>query len=162
MKSVTVVWMWVALSTATYALHQITGRVTTVIDGNTVEVVDQQGESYKVVLAGIDCPELGQEYGEEAKLHLEKLVLTKNIIVEIQGKDRSGNYLGIVFVDDLDPRMDLLNHGLAWAAEKGSMPGLKDLEGRARQRSTGLWEQENPTPPWVFRRQQSMMTVKGS
>jgi micrococcal nuclease len=140
----------------------VSGKVISVIDGNTLEVVTETNESYRVVLQGIDCPEIGQAFGEEARLHLEGIMLTKEITVELQGKDRWGNYIAIVFVDDLDPRIDLLNRGLAWTAEKGTTAGLKDLEERARKNYLGLWEQENPTPPWIYRRQQTMMEVKGS
>lgn len=140
----------------------VSGKVISVIDGNTLEVVTETNESFRIVLLGIDCPEIGQKFGEEARQHLEGMILAKDITVEFQGKDRWGNYVAIVFVDELDPRIDLLNHGLAWAAEKGTTPGLKDLEGRARKNYLGLWEQENPTPPWIYRRQQTMMQVKGS
>jgi endonuclease YncB( thermonuclease family) len=149
-------------SSLLFANDILNGKVTTVIDGNTLEVVTADAETYRIVLHGIDCPELGQEYGEAAKLHLEKMILSKEIMVEMMGKDRWGNYVAIVFVNDVDLRVDLLTRGLAWTVEKGAIAALKDIENRARTRNIGLWEQNDPTPPWVYRRQQSMMVVKGS
>ena len=73
------------------------GTVTSVHDGNTLSVTLNDGEKYSVVLMGIDCPELKQPYGIEAKKLLEGLVLNREIVLEIHGKDRLGNYVGIVF-----------------------------------------------------------------
>jgi endonuclease YncB( thermonuclease family) len=87
-------------SSLLFANDILNGKVTTVIDGNTLEVVTADAETYRIVLHGIDCPELGQEYGEAAKLHLEKMILSKEIMVEMMGKDRWGNYVAIVFVND--------------------------------------------------------------
>jgi endonuclease YncB( thermonuclease family) len=162
MKKV-IVFALLSLSSRLLLANEIlNGKVTSVIDGNTLEVTTGFNETYRIVLAGIDCPELGQEFGEEAKQHLEKLILSKEIVLEMKGKDRWGNYLAIVFAGDVDLRVDLLTHGLAWTAEKGAVPALKDIENRARSRNIGLWQQEEPTPPWVYRRQQSMLVAKGS
>jgi endonuclease YncB( thermonuclease family) len=160
MKRILALWVMSMVIKMGYTTDEITGRVVAVIDGNTLEVVTAGNEVYKIVLEGIDCPEIGQEFGEEAKLHAQELMLEKEITVQLQGKDRKGNHIAIVFVGDSDPRIDLLNRGLAWTSEKGAMIGLADLEGRARKRGMGLWKQENPTPPWIYRRQQSMMTTK--
>lgn len=149
-------------TTVLLANEILSGKVTSVVDGNTLEVITGANESYRIVLQGIDCPELGQEFGEEARLHLEKMILLKEIVVEMKGKDRWGNYVAIVFVNDIDLRVDLLTRGLAWVAEKGAMAALKDIEARARNRNIGLWENDNPTPPWIYRRQQSMLATKGS
>ncbi|QOI97124.1 MAG: thermonuclease family protein [Flammeovirgaceae bacterium] len=162
MKTIITITVFTFCSTWLFANEILSGRVTSVIDGNTLEVVTETNESYRVVLHGIDSPELGQEFGEDAKLHLEKMILLKEIVVEMKGKDRWGNYVAIVFVNDVDLRVDLLSRGLAWAAEKGSVAALKDIENRARNRNIGLWEQQDPTPPWVYRRQQSMLAAKGS
>ena len=56
------------------ANDQTIGKVVTVIDGNTLEVVGEDNETYKILLYGIDCPELEQEFGARAKKLLEKLV----------------------------------------------------------------------------------------
>lgn len=162
MKTIITITVLVLCANWLFANEILNGRVTSVIDGNTLEVVTGSNESYRVVLQGIDSPELGQEFGEEAKLHLEQMILSKEIVIEMKGKDRWGNYVAIVFVNDVDLRVDLLSRGLAWAAEKGSVAALKDIENRARSRNIGLWEQQDPTPPWVYRRQQTMLEAKGS
>ena len=146
-----------------WANVQIAGKVVSVIDGNTVEVMGDDNELYKILLIGIDCPELGQEFGAKAKKVLEKLVLEKNVRIEIQGKDRSGNRLGVIIVDGKeDPRFELLKEGLAWTAEKNPIEELETIKEKAREKNKGLWKEEKPTPPWIFRRQQTMLQPKSS
>src|SRR5258706_12727861 len=108
----------VSLSTAK-AEEILRGKVVNVIDGNTFEMIAEDNESYKIMLYGVDSPELGQEYGDKAKKLLEKLLLNKEITARIQGKDRKGTRLGITEAQDLsDPRIELLQAGLAWTAER--------------------------------------------
>jgi endonuclease YncB( thermonuclease family) len=141
----------------------INGKVVTVIDGNTLQVLCGNKETHTVQLIGIDSPELSQAYGEESKKYLEKMVLGKKVTVSIKGKDRRGNPLAVVLVNGKkDPRIDLLEEGLAWTAEKSPSPDLEACRMRAQQKGAGLWQQENPTPPWTYRVQQTMMEPKTS
>jgi endonuclease YncB( thermonuclease family) len=63
---------------------------------------------------------------------------------------------------ELDPRVELLKQGLAWTSEKDPIPELESHRNEAQQKGKGLWKNDNPTPPWIFRRQQSMMQPKSS
>jgi micrococcal nuclease len=56
----------------------------------------------------------------------------------------------------------LLKEGLAWTAEKNPIPELEEYRIKAKEKERGIWKQENPTPPWIYRRQQSMMQAKSS
>ncbi len=162
MKSVAFAILGLFLSSMLWAKEVITGKVVTVIDGNTLEVYTNENETYKILLFGIDSPELGQEYGEKAKRLLEKLILDKNVSVEIQGKDRWGNRLGIILIDGKDPREQLLEEGLAWTAERQPIQEFEEIKEKARQKNRGLWKEQEPTPPWAFRRQQTMTQPKTS
>lgn len=146
---------------ALFAGDSHSGIVKAVIDGNTLEI-ETNNEVQTIQLAGIDCPELGQAYGEHAKAHLEKLALQKIVEINLVGKDRWGNQLAIVMINDIDIRIELLKEGLAWTAERNPLPELESVKETARKKSKGLWEQDNPTPPWVYRRQQTNLQVKGS
>lgn len=146
-----------------WANDNIIGRVISVIDGNTLEVVGEDNQIYKILLHGIDCPELEQEYGAKAKKALEKLVLEKKVLVKIQGRDRLGNRLGVIMIEgEEDPRFELLKEGLAWTSEKNPIEELETIKEKAREKNRGLWREDSPTPPWIFRRQQSMMQPKSS
>jgi len=150
------------LSFGLRASEIIAGKVVTVIDGNTLEIFTSENETYKILLYGIDSPELDQEYGEKAKRFLEKLTLNKSINVEIQGKDRLGNRLGIVMIDGEDPREKLLEEGLAWTAERNPIVEFETIKEKSREKGKGLWKEKDPTPPWIFRRQQTLTQFKSS
>src|SRR5688572_18388351 len=97
-KYVILLAVCVVMNGLSFANGTFEGKVTSVIDGNTVEVTNDAQETMKIILAGIDSPELNQEFGEEAKQYLEKLLLKKEVTVQIEGKDRKGNPLGVVLV----------------------------------------------------------------
>lgn len=163
MKKIMSLSVALMISWCAFANDEISGKVISVIDGNTIEVVGEDNETYKIMLHGIDCPELEQEFGAKAKKFLEKLVMEKSVSVKIQGKDRWGTRLGVLFVEgENDPRHELLKEGLAWTAEKNPIAELEEMKEQAREKSKGLWKQDNPTPPWIFRRQQTLTQVKGS
>jgi micrococcal nuclease len=150
-------------ATAVFANGGTPGKVISVVDGNTIEVLGSNHETYVIVLAGIDSPELTQEYGGQARKYLEKMILKKNVTVYFQGKDRKGNHLAVVMLKgEIDPRIALLKEGLAWTAEKDPLPALEVHLTSAREKGKGLWKEENPIPPWTYRRQQSMMQPKSS
>jgi endonuclease YncB( thermonuclease family) len=139
------------------------GKVVNVIDGNTFELMTEDNSSYKIMLYGVDCPEIGQQYADKAKKVLEKLLLNKTITARIQGKDRWGTRQGITEAEGMDdPRMELLEAGLAWTSERNPVPDLEEVKEKAKQKGKGLWSEADPTPPWKYRRQQTMMQAKSS
>lgn len=157
----------IVLVLAVFSMHamafepEFNAMVVSVVDGNTVEI-ESKNERVRLMLADVDSPELGQEFGEQAKKFLEKKLLRKEVKVMLKGKDRRGNQLAVVYFDDEDIRVDLLKEGLAWTAEKNPDPQLEPYKQWAMQKSRGLWKIENPTPPWTYRRQQSMLSPKSS
>lgn len=148
---------------AQMAQDPIEAKVIEVIDGNTLVAKDENGEEWKVMLAGIDSPELNQQFGNEAKSFLEAKALKKAVTITLQGKDRWGNRLAVVMLkgkDDL--RVELLSKGLAWTSERNPIPELEKIRIEAENAKKGIWQEEQPTPPWIFRRQQTLMQEKGS
>lgn len=163
MKTLLMLFAMLALSASGFAGNVLNGKVTSVIDGNTFEMLAEDNESYKIMLFGVDSPELGQEFGEKAKKFLEKMILNKKVNVSIQGKDRWGNRLGIVLIEGMtDPRYNLLEAGLAWTAEREPIQDLEAIKEKAREKGKGLWKEQDPTPPWIYRRQQTLTQFKSS
>jgi micrococcal nuclease len=157
-----IVFLMTLIAASVSAQEELAGKVITIIDGNTMEVITTANESYKIVFAGIDCPELTQEYGDKAKQFLERTVLNKQVKFQLQGKDRWGNYIAEVTINGEDPRIELLKQGLAWTSERNPDPDLEELRVVAQEKGKGLWKEAAPTPPWSFRRQQSMLQAKSS
>jgi nuclease-like protein len=85
-------------------------EVERVIDGDTVVI---NGTSMR--LLGINSPEKGEKYSEEAKEFLEQIVLNKTIVMKSRGKDRY--YRELVYLFDLDERkkinLDIVEKGYA-------------------------------------------------
>lgn len=161
MKATILITLFGLVSMSIYAGEEIKGKIISVIDGNTIEILTGDQETYKVLLHGIDSPDPGQHYAEQAKKFLENLLLNKSVTIDLHGKDRLGNRLGEIRVEGTpDPRHELVKAGLAWTTEPISE--LEELKERAKTQGKGLWQEENPTPPWLYRRQQSMLQAKSS
>jgi endonuclease YncB( thermonuclease family) len=86
-----------------------------VIDGDTI-VVLIHNEEFLVRLVGYDAPEFKSKYrdvteegAEEAKEHLEELVLNKEIDLIIVGLDKYKRLLGYVFVGETYVNDEMLN-----------------------------------------------------
>jgi len=155
--------MLLGLNSLGFVPHRemLRGTVTEVIDGNTILLLTDESESYTMELYGIDCPESEQPYGEAARLFLEQKVKGKKVLAIVEGKNRWGTRQAIIIAsNEDDPRHLLLSHGLAWICEKDAPPELETLGRDAKSKGIGLWRDENPVPPWTYRRQQTMLTPK--
>jgi micrococcal nuclease len=144
------------------ANEKITGTVVSVVDGNTIEITGDDNETYKLVFFGIDCPEIEQEAGDKARSFTEKLLINKKVEVEWAGKDRWGNRLAVVTMEGKDLRHEILKEGWAWTAERNPIAELEQIKNAAKGEGKGLWKASEPTPPWIFRRQQTTLTPKSS
>ena len=139
----------------------IKATVRSVVDGNTIEVLTSDKRNFRVLLYGIDSPELGQRFGIDAKKYVEAKVLNKQVSIDIKGKDSFGNFLGVVTVENgVDIGVELLKEGLAWTAEKDAIIDLEPYRTWAQRKGRGLWQEENPVPPWTYRRQEAMQKPK--
>lgn len=136
------------------ALKTFTGKVISVKDGDTFEVL-YDGEPERVRLAEIDCPEKAQPYGNTAKRYASDLCYGEIVTVKSGGKrDRYGRVVGTVITQDgVNVNEQLIKAGLAWHYKDYSnneMLGI--LEEHARKEKVGLWSDKNPTAPWQYRK----------
>ena len=134
-------------------MQEFSGQVVGVTDGDTITVLHESvGE--KIRLAGIDCPERGQDYGTRAKQFLSALVFRKTVRVYDQGRDRYGRTIGTVLLsDDTNVNHLLVKSGMCWWYRKYEPDNatLERLEHEAREAERGLWADANPVPPWEWR-----------
>ena len=129
------------------------GKVVKIADGDTLTLLTSSNEQVKIRLAGIDTPERKQPFGNRAKQALSKLAFQKQALVEIETKDRYGRTVGIVFIGSKNLNAELVKQGMAWVYRKYNKDKvLYELETKAKDEKRGLWLEENPIPPWEWRR----------
>lgn len=129
------------------------GNVVKIADGDTLTLLTSSNEQVKIRLAGIDTPERKQPFGNRAKQALSSLAFQKQALIEVEAKDRYGRTVGVVFVDGLNVNAELVKQGMAWVYRKYTDDErLYVLESEAKQAKRGLWLDENPIPPWEWRK----------
>ena len=129
------------------------GKLVKVIDGDTVEVV-HEGQARRIRLAHIDSPEQGQAYGQAAKRFVLATAAQQSVQVRWQTTDRYGRTIGeIILADGTNLNKQIVRAGYAWHYKDYSSDRFyADLEEQARTARRGLWQDDRPTPPWVWRR----------
>ncbi len=139
---------------------QMQVRVIGVNDGDTLTVVDSKQKTYIVQLDGIDAPEAGQPYGEASKKHLERRILKKNVVLMWHKTGKDGALIAKVLLNNGDINQLQLRTGSAWATSTLSVNVSGNDTGRytsaqahAKEKSLGLWRDENAIAPWDWRKQ---------
>lgn len=153
------IFVFVAALMASFAqADTLTGRVIKITDGDTLTVLDRQNQQYKIRLAGIDAAEKKQPFGERSKQHLSSLTFNRQVTVEWDKTDRYQRIVGKVLVNGKDANLEQIKAGLAWWYEKyrkeqspTDQRQYAEAEQLARQQKIGLWQENNPTPPWEWR-----------
>lgn len=148
-----VIFVAFCLSTGILAQpSQIAAVVVSVSDGDTLWV-QQKSLRMHIRLFGIDCPEIGQHFGEEAKQLTATKSLGKRVSIEIKDTDNYGRFVSRVRIDGEDLSLALVSAGLAWYYRQfTSDANLEAGEGSARKSRIGLWREPSPVAPWDFRR----------
>lgn len=136
------------------------GTVTLVHDGDSITVRrDDTGKTAKVRIYGVDCPELDQPGGKQARDLTTRVLLNRTIQVIPAQKAKSyrREVAGIVLLDDLLVLQDaLVSAGLAWVDGRYCKMAVCDLwrlhQREAKAARRGLWAEPAPMPPWQWRR----------
>ncbi len=132
------------------------GVVTKIIDGDSVVII-HDNILKKIRLSYIDAPEISQDYGEESKIFLANLLLDKTVLVDTKRKDKYGRYLSDLYIhNDMESiyiNAKMIKSGNAWVYRRyRSNTYLINLENHARSNKIGIWKDENPLEPWVYRK----------
>jgi endonuclease YncB( thermonuclease family) len=127
-------------------------RVVTVHEGDRL-TIRHDGRSETIHLKDIDCPQLKQPYGKQAKHVTAAYVANRDVVVRGLARDKQGRISAEVLLHDgRNVGHELLKEGLAWWQTSG--PGdrsLENLEELARASRKGLWSDSNPVPPWKWK-----------
>ena len=122
------------------------------LDGDSITVAISEEKIIPVELEGIDCPELEQDFGKEAKEFTKNFIYKKKVKVEIKAYDAEERVIGRVFLEDKDLSLALIEVGLAWYdKKKGPDKKLAKAQKKAKKAKIGLWSGLKPIPPWIFR-----------
>lgn len=132
----------------------LSGRVVSVLDGDTIEVLHNT-RAERIRLNGIDCPEKGQAYGKKAKQAASALVFGKEVTLQTHGKDKYGRTIAdVLLTDGTNVNHTLVKDGWCWWYPKYAPENviLAELQRRARRSGLGLWADPAPIPPWEWRK----------
>lgn len=137
----------------------LSGRIVSITDGDTVTLLDSTRQQHKIRLAGIDAPEAHQPFGQRSRANLGALVFNKNVVAECSKVDRYQREICKVLVNGVDANLEQVKVGMAWHyklyAKEQSPQDREDYEVaefNAKMRRLGLWADKNPVPPWEWRR----------
>lgn len=138
--------------------NSVSGKVVSIIDGDTITILDAENVQHRIRLKGIDAPERKQDFGADSREHLANLVFGKDVRIDYEKVDQHGQLVGTVWVDGNDECLEQLKAGLAWYYKEyekeqplADRQNYANAELKARTEKRGLWKDPAPTPPWDFR-----------
>ena len=141
--AVVVVVSWVSLTPA----EEFAGKVVGVSDGDTITVLRNR-TPIKVRLHGIDCPEIGQDFGSRAKAFTSELVFGQVVKVVPWDTDRYGRTVAdVILADGRILNHELVRAGLAWRYRKYApdIGTLAELEAAAQMRNAACGRSRTPS-----------------
>ena len=130
------------------------GTVEAVHDGDTLRLTRENAKSIKVRLAGIDAPEIEQEYGLASKKSLRELVFRKKVKVTTKAVDDYGRVVAQLDVGPLNVNQEQVKRGMAW--EFSRFQGdrkMAALQREAQSAKRGLWAGQSIVQPSQWRKQ---------
>ena len=135
------------------------GKVVKVSDGDTITILDNSNQQHKIRFSGIDAPEKSQAFGQRSKQSLANLIAGKTVKVDWNKRDRYRRIIGKVLLAGIDINLQQIKNGLAWHYK--AYEREQDVEDRsiyahyeyvAQEARKGLWSDDSPIAPWVFRK----------
>jgi endonuclease YncB( thermonuclease family) len=127
-------------------------------DGDTITLQTDTGAK-KIRLSGIDAPEIRQPFGPESRDSLSVDVLNQQVTVDTNKTDKYGRSVGKVLLHGEDVNLKQVRRGLAWlytsyikelSAEDREL--YKAAEKAANDEHLGLWQDQQPVTPWMYRK----------
>lgn len=143
---------------------EITATVTNVVDGDTIDVTDENGTERRVRMIGVDTPEtvhpeLGEQpFGREASNYTKERLTGKTVKLEldVQEIDQYGRTLAYVWIGDEHFNAMLLKEGYAvlstWPPNVKYVDDFVIYQKEAREAKKGLWGVEEIASQYVVGR----------
>jgi endonuclease YncB( thermonuclease family) len=151
-RIVTVLVLALVLIAPALAQADFVVRVLIVHEGDRLTIY-HQGRRDMVYLRGVDCPELKQPYGKQAKRATAAYIANREVVARDLKRDRQGRMtVDILLPDGRQIAHELVKEGLAWVQPgRFGDQAMNDMEELARAAGTGLWSEPNPIPPWKWK-----------
>ena len=151
------------------AIRTVTGTVTKVTDGDSIQVTTAEQTKLKVRLYGIDAPETpkishrtgqvskpGQPHGEESWKALENKIMGKQVRLEILDIDKYRRMVGMIWLGDRNINLEMVREGYAEAFIEYLKPPYRtpflEAEREAKSARRGIWSLPDYERPRVFRK----------
>ena len=144
---------------------ELTGKVVRIADGDTFTLL-VSGKQERIRMSSIDAPETtkdrerpGQPMAQASRDALAKLISGKTLTVSCFEQDRYGRNVCDVPLDDgSTANQKQVQAGMAWANMEKRGQFMRDnklpgLEQQARSKRLGIWQENKPVQPWVWRYQ---------
>ena len=137
-------------------LRTVTGTVTKVSDGDTIQVTTPEQTKLRVRLYGIDAPEMpktnpppgyvkvhGESFGKDCKKALEAKIMGKKIRLDIMDIDKYKRMVGIIWLGNRNINLEMIREGYAKAYDEylkePYRSEFQSAQKEARSSRRGLW-----------------------
>ncbi len=141
-------------------IRTVTGTVTKVSDGDTIQVVTPEQTKLKIRLYGIDAAEMPgtgtQRYAPDARKALENKIKGRQVKFDIIDIDKYRRLVSIVWLDDRNINLEMIQEGHAEAFVEYLKPPYRDefleAEREAKSVKLGIWALPDYERPRDFRK----------
>jgi endonuclease YncB( thermonuclease family) len=128
------------------------GTIVSVHDGDTFTFKDNENNEFKIRLAGIDAPELKQEFGKESR-DFAKQYMNRKTEINVIKIDKYGRKVAEIYIEDtIWVNYKMVKAGWAVHYKKYSDNKiLNDAEIDAKNKKKGVWSDTAFIMPWDYR-----------
>ncbi len=131
-------------------------KVIKIIDGDTIDVLTGDRVMIRLRINGIDAPERGQPFGNNARRDLSDTIGGKLVRLRGHGLDKYNRAITDIYLPgqtELFINRELVKRGLAWHYKEYSNDArLAADEVKARAAKLGLWSDRRHVAPWDWRK----------
>lgn len=132
--------------------RDVTAHIVRVIDGDTVDALIPPASRIRVRLHGVDSPESGEPFSQEARDFTRILMFSRNVVLSGRDVDAYGRLVARVVVDGKDASEALISAGLACTTRRFvSDSRLDTAQAAARKAGLGFWSATSGKPACVSR-----------
>lgn len=137
--------------------YEVNGKVIGIIDGDSITILDKNKKQQEIRLNGIDAPEMGQEFGKNAKKMLSNFIFAKQVRADCIEIDKYSRHVCTLYFnsgeEDIDINAAMVANGGAWVYTKYyDGESYYALEKIAKNGNLGLWQDKYySVPPWEWR-----------